>query len=155
VCSTLTISWVLQISLHTSWSSASFGVRASFPQAINSFVKNHTPTSLSSQLLVYLIDSIHLAYNYAQWGDGHYKESAEECCAACRARFVSQRPCNVWAWCAKPEGCDGRKHKECWCVYVYVRVHVNVCVRACVMCVCNMCLYVFVCVCVCYVNTVS
>ncbi|KAF5834216.1 cyclophilin-type peptidyl-prolyl cis-trans isomerase [Dunaliella salina] len=50
-----------------------------------------------------------------EWGDGHYKDSAEECCAACRATFQTPgKACNVWAWCSRPEGCDGRKHKECW-----------------------------------------
>ncbi|KIZ05729.1 peptidylprolyl isomerase D (cyclophilin D) [Monoraphidium neglectum] len=46
-----------------------------------------------------------------KWGEGHLKDTAAECCAACS----NYMKCNVWVWCADPGGCeDGRKHKECW-----------------------------------------
>mmetsp|Transcript_7776 Transcript_7776/g.22988 ORF Transcript_7776/g.22988 Transcript_7776/m.22988 type:complete len:398 (-) Transcript_7776:5156-6349(-) len=46
-----------------------------------------------------------------KWGDGHLKDTAQECCAACR----ETENCNVWVWCAEPGGCGGdRKHRECW-----------------------------------------
>ncbi|KAI3424746.1 hypothetical protein D9Q98_008135 [Chlorella vulgaris] len=47
-----------------------------------------------------------------QWGDKHYKDSAEECCAACQAQAPK---CNIWVYCAAAAGCPGgRQPKECW-----------------------------------------
>mmetsp|Transcript_44655 Transcript_44655/g.113025 ORF Transcript_44655/g.113025 Transcript_44655/m.113025 type:complete len:391 (-) Transcript_44655:100-1272(-) len=48
------------------------------------------------------------------WGDNHLKGSAGECCEACKEESAGPIGCNVWVWCASPDGCYGRKHKECW-----------------------------------------
>ncbi|GIL50027.1 hypothetical protein Vafri_6343 [Volvox africanus] len=46
-----------------------------------------------------------------KWGADHFTETAGECCAAC----TNHADCNVWVWCAEPNGCgSGRLHRECW-----------------------------------------
>ncbi len=46
-----------------------------------------------------------------KWGADHIKETASQCCAACRAH----EKCNVWVYCEAAGGCGKeRKHGECW-----------------------------------------
>ena len=50
------------------------------------------------------------------WGPGNKVDSAEECCAQCRAYKPAtddDMGCNVWVWCGDPEHCQG-SHHECW-----------------------------------------
>eukprot|EP00899_Mesostigma_viride_P006836 jgi/Mesvir1/16153/Mv08424-RA.1 len=53
-----------------------------------------------------------------EWGSGNIKQTASECCEACRqtntADRVPHKRCNVWVWCAGAEGCGSNKFGECW-----------------------------------------
>lgn len=44
-------------------------------------------------------------------GSSFKTNTADECCMACHER----KECNVWVWCADPQGChQERQHQECW-----------------------------------------
>lgn len=56
-----------------------------------------------------------------RWGASHKVETAQSCCAACRAAGPDDEAeedaaalgCNVWVWCGDADLC-GAQHRECW-----------------------------------------
>eukprot|EP00198_Chlamydomonas_reinhardtii_P007241 XP_001696577.1 peptidyl-prolyl cis-trans isomerase, cyclophilin-type [Chlamydomonas reinhardtii] len=79
--------------------------------AINEMNANTPPPPALSRESCHIKENSEIDGRVVKWGADHFTETPTDCCSAC----TNHPDCNVWVWCASPQGCgSGRQHKECW-----------------------------------------